>query len=59
MAKHIVSPRDFKKNAEGQVKRTNKPVGIKDLRKRLKATDPALFQEQKRKALEAEKFVSG
>jgi hypothetical protein len=57
MAKHIVSPGDFKKNAVGQVKRTNKPVGIKDLKKRL--GDSALFKQQKRKALEAEKYYSG
>ncbi|MFN8344640.1 MAG: hypothetical protein U0X91_06540 [Spirosomataceae bacterium] len=59
MAKHIVSPRDFKKSAEGKVKRIRKPVGIKDLRKRLKAVDSALYREQKQKAREAEKFVSG
>ena len=57
MAKHIVSPGDFKKNAEGQVKRTKKPTGIKDLKKRL--GDSTLFKQQKRKALEAEKYFSG
>lgn len=59
MAKHVVTPDDFKKNAEGQVKRTKSPIGIKNLKKRFKAVDSALFKQQKRKAAEAEKYVSG
>lgn len=59
MAKHVVTPGDFKKNAEGQVKRTKRPVGIKDLKKRFKTADSALFKQQKRKSAEAEKYVSG
>ena len=59
MAKQVVTPDDFKKNAEGQVKKTKRPMGIQDLKKRFKATESALLKQQKRKALEAEKYVSG
>lgn len=58
MAKHIVSPSDFKKNAAGQVKKISSRVGLKDLKKRIKV-DSALYQQQKCKALEAEKYTSG
>lgn len=59
MAKHVVTPGDFKKNAKGQVKRVKRPIGIKDLKKRFKVADSALLQQQKRKAAEAEKYFSG